>query len=152
MTITRWEPFWGLDWQPIGWTNYPEMERLQRRMLRLFEPWLPTRLGTALRIPPLEIEETEDEILLKLEIPGMEAKDLDIEVTEESVTIRGERKSAEKEGLHSEFRYGKWERTIPLPVHIQTEGVKAEYKNGILHLTLPKVEAEKHKTVKVELG
>ena len=152
MAITRWEPWWDIDWEPVGWTHSPEMERLQRRMLRLLEPLLPTRGGNALRIPPLEIEETEDEILLELEIPGLEAKDLDIEVTEKSVTIRGERKSVEKEVLRSEFRYGKFERIIPLPVHIKTDQVKAEYKNGILHLTLPKVEGEKHKTVKVELG
>ena len=107
-------------------------------------------------MPAAEMDETEDEIHLKLEIPGMEAKDLDIEVSETSIDISGERKSESKTEakgmLRSEFSYGKFERVIPLPAHIQNDKVKAEYQNGILTLTLPKTEAEKHKTVKVEVA
>ncbi len=82
----------------------------------------------------------------------MEAKDLDIQVTADRVAISGERKSEINDKTRSEFRYGKFQRVIPLPVRIQNTNVTAEYKNGILNLTLPKAEAEKNKVVKVNLG
>ena len=107
-------------------------------------------------MPSAEIKESPNDICLKLEIPGMEAKDLNVDVTEESVSISGERKSEtkteEKGMIRSEFHYGKFERHIPLPAHVQNDKVEAEYKNGILTLTLPKVEGEKHKAVKINVG
>jgi HSP20 family protein len=142
--ITRWEPFRGLEY-------------LQREMNHLFDRFLPDgngELRSLAFMPPAEMEETDDTILLNLEVPGMEAKDLDIQVTESSVLVKGERKSEsrqEEKGLvRSEFHYGRFERTIPLPAHIQTTNVQADYKNGMLHLTLPKVESEQ-KVVKVDI-
>ena len=85
----------------------------------------------------------------------MEAKDLDIQVMAERVAISGERKSetkSEENGkTRSEFRYGKFQRVIPLPARIQNTNVTAEYKDGILNLTLPKAEDEKNKVVKINL-
>nr|WP_245562124.1 Hsp20/alpha crystallin family protein [Stanieria cyanosphaera] len=108
------------------------------------------------KFPAAELTDTEDAIHLKLEVPGMSAKDLDIQVTVDHVSISGERKSetkSEENGkVHSEFRYGKFSRVIPLPARIQNSNVTAEYKNGILNLTLPKAEEEKNKVVKVNLG
>jgi HSP20 family protein len=99
--------------------------------------------------------ETADAIHLKVEVPGLDAKDIDIEVTTDSVSISGERKSetkTEEEGMtRTEFRYGKFRRVIALPTRIENTNVKAEYKNGIFNLTLPKAEAEKQKVVKVNL-
>ena len=80
---------------------------------------------------------------------------MDVQVTENAVSISGERKSetkTEKDGaIRSEFHYGKFQRVIPLPSKIQNTNVTAEYKDGILNLTLPKTEAEKNKVVKVNL-
>ncbi len=153
MAIIRRDPLREIErWEPFG-----AMESLHRRMNRLFERLMPSGDGFFGLdfLPTTEMDETEDKIHLKLEIPGMEAKDLDIEVTETSVAISGERKSESKTEargmVRSEFSYGKFERVIPLPAHIQNDKVKAEYKNGILTLILPKTEAEKHKTVKVEV-
>ncbi|MGK7943666.1 MAG: Hsp20/alpha crystallin family protein [Microcystaceae cyanobacterium] len=105
--------------------------------------------------PAAEISETEDAVLLKLEVPGMKAKDLDIQVSKDTVSVTGERKvenhSEDKGATRSEFRYGKFQRIISLPALVQNTNVKAEYKDGILHLTLPKAEAEKNKVVKVNL-
>ena len=85
----------------------------------------------------------------------MEPKDLDIQVMADRVSISGERKSeskSEEDGTtRSEFRYGKFSRVIPLPVKINNTKVTAEYKDGILNLTLPKVEEEKNKVVKIHL-
>ncbi len=147
MAIVRWEPF-------------REMESLRRDMDRLFDQLMPSGSsgnGETLRfMPSVEIEDTADAIHLKLEIPGLEAKDLDIEVTEESVAVRGERKSEVKtkeKGMgRSEFRYGRFERLIPLTARVRSDAAKAEYKNGILILTLPKAEEEKHKVVKVTVN
>ncbi|HEY9830822.1 MAG TPA: Hsp20/alpha crystallin family protein [Stenomitos sp.] len=147
MALIRWEPF-------------REIDSLQREMNRLFDSLSPTpttqeNMGTAF-IPPAEIRETPEAIHLKLEVPGMEAKDLDVHVTAEAVSISGERQSetqSEEKGVtRSEFRYGQFRRVIPLPTPIQNDKVQADYKNGILSLILPKVEAEKTKVVKVNIG
>jgi HSP20 family protein len=107
-------------------------------------------------VPAAEIHEDDEAVHLKVEIPGMEAKDLDVQVMADSVSISGERKSenrTEENGrFRSEFRYGSFRRIIPLPARIQNNNVNADYKDGILRLTLPKVEEEKNKVVKVNLG
>ena len=94
----------------------------------------------------------------------MEAKDIDIQVMADRVAVAGERKSeteSEENGttrlcgavsFRTEFRYGKFQRVIPLPARIQNTNVTAQYKDGILNLILPKSEAEKNKVVKVNLG
>jgi HSP20 family protein len=86
----------------------------------------------------------------------MEAKDLNVEVMADSVSISGERKSetkTEEKGVtRTEFRYGQFRRVIPLPVKVQNDNVTAEYSDGILTLALPKAEAQKNKVVKVNLG
>ncbi|MBD2677389.1 MULTISPECIES: Hsp20/alpha crystallin family protein [Nostoc] len=160
MAITRWEPFQEIErWEPFHWEPMREIEHLQRRMNRLFERMFPNGDGgvSALNfIPSAEMEETADAIRLRLEIPGLESKDLNVEVTEQSVSISGDRKSettTEEKGIvRSEFRYGKFERLIPLPGHVQNDKAQAEYKNGILILTIPKVEGEKKKSVKINVA
>lgn len=142
-------------WQPFG-----EIESLQDEMNRLFNSVVPNanlnyQRGSAFA-PAAEIEETQEAVVLKLEVPGLEAKDLDVEVTAEAVAIKGERreetKTEEKGVTRSEFRYGSFQRVIPLPARVQNDKVEAEYKNGILHLNLPKAEEEKNKVVKVNIG
>lgn len=149
MTLVRWEPFREIE----SWRG---LESLQRRMNRLFEGFLPEETELGWSVPAAEMEETDTEIHLKLEVPGLEAKDINIEATADAIAISGERKSekkTEEKGVtRSEFYYGKFERTIPLPTAIQTDKVRAEYTNGILNLTLPKAEEEKHKVVKVNVG
>lgn len=111
--------------------------------------------GSIAFMPAVEMKETPDAIHLKLEVPGLEAKDLDVQVTQEAVSISGERKSeskTEENGVtRSEFRYGSFRRVIPLPVRIQNDKVEAEFKNGVLTLNLPKTEEEKNQVVKVNL-
>jgi HSP20 family protein len=143
----------------VRYNPWQEMNSLQRQLNRLFDDVMtPTswgELGNSDRVPAAELTETPDAVHLKLEIPGMEAKDLDIQVTVDHVSISGERKSetkTEEKGVtRSEFRYGKFSRVIPLPVRIQNTNVTADYKDGILNLTLPKAEEEKNKVVKVNL-
>ena len=157
----------------VRYNPWSEMNSLQRQLNRMFDDVLtPATLadfGNFSKVPAAELTETEDNLVLKLEVPGMQPAELNIEATAKSISISGERKSetqAEDSGktrlsegvyhkgtmsFRTEFRYGSFQRVIPLPVRIQNTEVKAEYKNGILHLTLPKAEAEKNKVVKVNL-
>jgi HSP20 family protein len=137
---------------------WQEFNTLQRQINRLFDTVLtPETTGEKATsfIPAAELNETADAVHLKLEVPGIEAKDLDIQVTENAVAITGERKfenKTEENGVtRTEFHYGKFQRVIPLPARIQNTDVKAEYKDGILNLTLPKTQQEKNKVVKVNL-
>lgn len=143
----------------IRWQPFREINTLQQQMNHLFDNLTSTDGGEDIGfsfVPAAEMQETDDAIHLKLEVPGLEAKDLDIQVTTEAVSISGERKSetkTEEKGItRSEFRYGKFQRVIPLPTPIQNDKVQAEYKNGVLAVTLPKAESEKTKVVKVNLG
>ena len=139
--------------------SWREANTLQQQINRLIDETLvPATVWekSLTKVPLAEIENTKDAIYLKLELPGMEAKDLDVQVTEKAVSISGERKSetkTEENGItKSEFHYGKFQRVIPLPSKIQNTNVTAEYKDGILKLTLPKAEEEKNKFVKVNLN
>ena len=143
----------------IRWQPFHEMEALQRDMNRMFETLASNEQDSSMRQPfmPLaEMEQTEDAIHLKVEIPGMKAEDLDVQVTEEAVMIAGERKSQFKStnrGMtRSEFRYGKFNRTIPLPMPVDNDNVKGDYEDGILALELPKLQKEKNKVTKVSIG
>ena len=144
----------------VRYNPWHEMNSLQRQLNHLFNDALSNErwndFGNWSNFPAAEITEKDDAFHLKLELPGIEAKDLDIQVMADRVAIAGERKeqteSEENGTTRSEFRYGKFQRVIPLPARIQNTDVTAEYKDGILNLTLPKSEAEKNKVVKVNLG
>jgi len=142
----------------IRWNPTREIDTLQREMNRLFDDvFVPTphRNGLSSFTPAAELEEKGDTYHLKLELPGIDKEDLDIQVTAEAVSISGKRKSAtrtEETGVtRSEFHYGSFQRVIPLPGRIDNQNAAADYQDGILALTLPKAEEEKHKVVKVDI-
>lgn len=144
MTLIRYQPF-------------REFDALQKEMNRLFDSLIPANEANSAYafIPSAEMEEAGDAVHLRLELPGIDPKELDIQVTTNSVSITGERRSENKtteNGVtRSEFRYGRFQRVIPLPVRVQNNETTADYKDGILHLTLPKAEEEKNKVFKVTL-
>jgi HSP20 family protein len=142
----------------IRWQPFQEIDSLQRDMNRLFDRLVRTDedgISTSF-VPAVEMQETSDAIHLKLEIPGMDAKDVDVHVSAEAISISGERKEetkTEEKGMtRTEFRYGKFQRVIPLPARVHNTEVKADYKNGVLQLTIPKAEEERNKVVKVNIG
>jgi HSP20 family protein len=167
----------------VRYNPWQEMNSLQRQLNHLFDKDAMFEVASNLsavrdalsfdnlgdfvnlsKVPAAELTQTDDALHLKLEVPGMNVADLDVQVMADRVAISGERKSETKteangkthlsEGVsfRTEFHYGKFSRVIPLPVKIQNTNVTADYKNGILSLTLPKAEAEKNKVVKVNLG
>lgn len=150
MALVRWDPF-------------REMDMLRRQMDRLFYDLAEVNRDTdtmpeakANWVPAIEIHDNGSELMLRAEIPGVDAKDLDIQVMRDRVLITGEnryeRRSEEKGQFRSEFRYGKFQRLIPLSARVQNDQVKADLKDGILTLTLPKVEEERNKVFKVSLS
>jgi len=142
----------------IRWQPFREIDALQREMNRLFDSLTAdmTSLSNQAFMPAAELHETADAIHLKLEVPGIDAKDLDIQVSADAVSVSGERKSestSEDKGVkRTEFRYGRFQRVFQLPARIQNDHVTADYKDGILTITLPKAEGEKTKVVKVNVG
>ena len=142
----------------IRWQPFHEMEALQRDMNRMFEA-LASEEQSSMRqsfVPLAEMEQTEDAIHLKVEIPGMKADEIDVQVTREAVMISGDRKSqfkSKKNGMaRTEFRYGKFSRTIPLPIPIDNDKATGDYQDGILVLELPKLQKQENKVTRVKLG
>ncbi len=134
-----------LRWQPIS-----EMETLRRQMDRIFGEMISVNNeAQATWQPAIELQDTAESLILRSMLPGIEAKDLDIRVTAEAVAISGEHRP--QQYLRSEFRYGKFQRIIALPVAVQNDRVNAELKDGILTLTLPKVVDARRQVVKVNL-
>jgi HSP20 family protein len=144
-TITRWDPFHGLN-------------SLQEQVIRLFESNLPARSDNSeltAWAPAVDIYETENELVIKADLPEVEEKDLDVRVENNMLTIRGERKFEQKVSeenyLRVERTYGSFSRSFSLPNTVNTEGIKAEYKNGVLSIELTKRAESKPKQVKVSV-
>ncbi|MCG6916206.1 MAG: Hsp20/alpha crystallin family protein [Deltaproteobacteria bacterium] len=105
-------------------------------------------------LPAFDVSETENEILVKAELPGMEVKDIDIALTDGLLTIKGERKlekEDKKENYHRiERQFGSFSRSLNLGSKVKAEGIEAAYKDGILTVTLPKAEESKPKKIEVK--
>ncbi len=106
------------------------------------------------RMPTVDVIDRDDEVLVRAEIPGVSKDDLDVSVSENAVTIKGETKREEKEEKGDYYRCeisrGSFARTIPLPQYVDSEAAKAKFKDGVLELTLPKVEKSKRRTINID--
>jgi HSP20 family protein len=111
--------------------------------------------GESLFVPQLDVSESDKEISVSAELPGLEAKDVDLSVEKDMLTIRGEKRSEQTSGeggqRWTERTYGKFERTIPLPTEVKADAAKAEFKNGVLRITLPKSEDAKPRSQKIPI-
>lgn len=141
------------------WDTFREMERMMRdffystmSLLRPTRSWLSDVSGEF--VPDVDLRETDQEFVLTATVPGMEKEDIDIDVTNDSITISGERKSEEEkpgERYHlREQSYGSFRVRYSLPADVRPDDVKAHYKNGILKVELPKAEAKESKKIKVQ--
>jgi len=105
--------------------------------------------------PPVDIFETENELVLKADLPDVELKDIEVRVENQTLTIRGERKFEQDQNANGYHRiersYGSFVRSFAVPSTVDTEKVNAVYKNGVLSISLPKKEAAKPRQVKVEV-
>lgn len=105
-------------------------------------------------LPAFDVSETDDEVIVKAELPGMDVKDIDITLTDGLLTIKGERKlekEDKKENYHRiERRFGSFSRSLNLGASVQADSIEAGYKEGILTVTLPKAEENKPKKIEVK--
>ncbi len=140
-------------------SSWPDVSILQDRLNSLFQefarPESETADGSSF-VPPVDIYEDAQKLVLKLEVPGIKQEDLDIRVENQILTVTGERKfeSEEKqENFHRiERRFGNFVRTFTLPQTIDTEAVSANYDAGVLNISLAKKAEAKPKQIKVQLG
>jgi HSP20 family protein len=137
------------------WQPWREMETLRNQLDHAFGELTQT-IESPTWAPAVEVKDTGDHVVLRAQLPGVEAKDIDVQVMKDSVLITAEHKKeqeTEQNGyLKTEFRYGKFHRVVGLPVAVQNDKVQAEYKDGILNLTLPKVTEARNKVVKINLA
>src|ERR1700739_2650225 len=146
--LTRWDPF-------------REFLTLQDRMNRLFrDSYGPEgreeALGATTFAPPVDVYEDEHHVTLKIEVPGIDEKDIDVRIENNSLTVHGERKF-EKDEKEENYRrverqYGSFTRTFTLPNTVETENVSANYDKGVLKIKLAKKAEAKPKQIKVNVG
>jgi len=156
MALIKWEPRLG-ELQPVRGLRQ-EVDRLFDEFFRGWpKPWtgglLPQEEGAF--APVVDLKETEKEFVLTAEVPGMQKDQLDVNIMEESVTIRGERQeekeTKEQSYYYKESSYGSFQRVVPLPARILADKAKAKLKDGVLTLNLPKAEPSKSKAVKIKV-
>lgn len=121
---------------PARWPDWSEFANLQGRM------------------PPVDVIDREKEVIVRAEVPGVSKDELDVTVTDSTLTLRGEYRKEEKEEkgeyYRSETCYGGFSRTLNLPADVDAAKAKAKFENGIVEITLPKVAATKRRSIKVE--
>jgi HSP20 family protein len=148
MTITRWD-------------NYRDVLALQNRMNSLFQDFSrsgngESELATAGFVPPVDIFEDENKLVLKIEIPGIRQEDIDVRLENNTLAVKGERNfqsEGKEENFHRvERRYGSFYRAFTLPNTIDQNTIKADYEAGVLKIELHKRAETKPRQVKINVG
>ena len=145
----------------VRWEPVRDLLTLQDRMNRMFDPTFrgATEEDWALGgswAPAVDIYEKDGNIVLKAELPGVDPKDVDVRVENNLLTLRGERKfdsEVKRDNYHRvERAYGAFSRSFTLPNVVDTGNIKAEYRDGVLHMTLPKREEAKPRQIQINVG
>lgn len=143
--LTRYNPFTALE-------TFPREFRFLQDTL---SKWLDETTAGRPWTPPVDILETENELILKADLPDVDMKDIHIELENGTLSLKGQRKfesETKEKGYHRiERSYGSFARYFSLPDTVDPDKVSADYKNGVLTVTLPKKEIAKPRTVKVEI-
>jgi len=155
MAIERWSPFaTSLErWEPF--------RDVQSEVNRLFDSFfgrpsaVVTGTGSRVWMPALDMYETKDDLILTFELPGVREKDVSLSITGDLLTLKGERafdqELKDDNYHHVERVFGKFERTVQLPMPVQADRVKATYRDGVLEVRLPKAEEVKPKEIKIDI-
>lgn len=150
-----------LRWRPVSqamdrWDPFREVGDLQHEMNRMFDGFFGRSLGgDRAWAPAVDMVETKDDLVVTVELPGMNEKDIQLSITGEMLSIKGERHQTAPtdEGVYRGERwFGRFERTLTLPYPVQTDKVKASYVNGVLTISLPKAEELKPKAIKIDVA
>jgi HSP20 family protein len=144
MDLTRWDS---------------EMDRMMEDFFgRSMRPWWPARWlrgDGEITAPVVDVYEEKDEVVVKAELPGLDKKDIEVNISDSELTLKGQKKKEEeieKENYYRRERsYGAFLRSVELPTDVQADKVKASFKNGVLEVRVPKTEEAKTKTIKVQI-
>lgn len=147
----------------IRWNPFDELASLRESMDKLFEDFVTTRrpgqrtdTTPMLWQPAIEAYETEHDVVIRAELPGIDPKNVDVSVTGDTLTIKGEARAEHEEKNRNyhrrELRYGTFVRSLTLPDGVQGDQAKASYRHGIMEIRVPKSERSKPKSVKVEVS
>jgi HSP20 family protein len=150
-----------VKWDPLSCGPFRELSAMQDRMNRFFEDAL-TRarvikegLEEGTWIPPVDIYETGDDLVIKAELPGLSTEDVSVRVEDNVLTLKGERKR--QEGIHRdtyhlmERSYGHFRRSFVLPNNVDQEKVQAKFKDGVLFIAIPKLKRIRPKKIAIEI-
>ena len=146
---------------PRRGSQWRELDRLRREMDRLFTDWPRSGWGGAPAYPAMNVWTNEDGAVVTAELPGVAPEDIDISVVNETLTVTGtrqpelvrERDQVEGATYHRRERsQGRFTRSFQLPFRIEAGEVKASFERGVLHITLPRAEADKPKRIEVKAG
>jgi HSP20 family protein len=145
MALMRWEPSEGLA-------------SLRREMDRLFENFFergPRSFGElGAWEPAVEVADTKDAVIVKAQVPGISKDNLQVNITDDALTLKGEMKEEEKKEeknyVRREFRYGAFTRTVALPAAVQSDKAQAQLKDGVLEITIPKSDKAKVKQIPIQ--
>ena len=144
-----------VPWRPFG----GELDSLRKEMDSLWNRFFGerpfTRPFTEEWAPSVDISETEDKLLIKAELPGLEAKDVDVSISGDLLTIKGEKEKEKEEKDEHHYRaeryYGSFQRSFQLSTSVQADKVEATFDKGVLKVTLPKVEEAKKKQIEIKV-
>ena len=140
-----------MRYDPFG-----ELLSMQRRLDRLFGSMTPTVPGNETLESAMDMYETDNEVVVKMSVPGFKPEDIQVTLTGDTLTVKGEVKDEKEEKdekrsyLRREIKRGSFQRAVMLPSGIKGEDTKAEFKDGVLVLTLPKAEEVKPRTIQVK--
>jgi HSP20 family protein len=157
MAVMRWRPVsQGLE----PWVGASDLGDIQTEVNRLFGTFFgrSAQAGPSERswAPAADMYETKDELVIKADLPGMSDKDVQVSITGDLLSLTGKRMESEVVQPEQYFRAERWtgpvERTFQLPIPVQTDKVRASYRDGVLTVTLPKVEAVKPKEIKIDVA
>ncbi|MEZ0361923.1 MAG: Hsp20/alpha crystallin family protein [Hydrogenobacter sp.] len=136
------------------WSPFAELERIRREFDRLLEELWPGEEVERAFAPAVEMYETDNEIVVKAELPGVKKENIEVSIKDNVLQIKGEKKEEREEkteALHRVERvYGKFERVLTLPAEVKAEQVKAEFKDGVLEIRLPKAEVSKERKIEIK--
>jgi len=144
----------------VKWDPFRDLVSIQDRMNKLFEQTLSRSRGeegvsATTWTPSVDIYETTDSIVMKAELPGVAREDIQIQIHENTLTLKGERRFAkdvqEESYLRIERAYGSFHRSFTLPSVVRQEAIHAVFRDGVLELTLPKAEGTKPKRISIDV-
>ena len=145
----------------IRWRPTRDLVGIRDEMNRLFDSFFtgwPERRKDLLAsewAPSIDVAETDEEIVVTAELPGVKQDEVDITITDDVLTLKGEKKEEkevkEKNYHRVERSYGSFQRSISLPTGVKSDEAKASYKDGVLHITVPKAEEAKPKQIKIDV-